>query len=91
MGLTTLNSGHNHEYSGSTSESPDMAKHVHHMNEFTGLDEGHNHRFNQTTEPAIYTENGHYHYYKYRTSDAFIPNTHAHTLDGNTSVYKSSK
>jgi hypothetical protein len=86
IGLTTLDAGHNHIFSGMTSEAPDTAGHIHSMRGTTTIDDGHAHRYDLTTAPGVEYGNGHLHPFEARTGVAYIPVTHRHAIYGNTSV-----
>lgn len=53
----------------------------------TTSNDGHVHNYKIPTSPAIYVQGGHYHYYRGETSLANIPDTHAHSFNGYTSIY----
>jgi len=84
VGRTTLNDGHIHEYSGTTSANPDTPGHIHYMVGQTTFEDGHIHRYSLRTGPSIPVNGGHTHYYYAATS---FEDGHIHYLYGYTNIY----
>lgn len=85
IGVTTLNDGHTHQYSGFTSSSANVPGHIHAMIGTTTVNDRHRHGYNQQTSQSISVMEGHTH--NYQASTSFVDG-HDHNLSGNTSVYK---
>lgn len=83
-GVTTLNNGHMHSYSGVTGAAPDVPGHVHLMMGVTTVNDGHSHNYNLQTSQSMPAMEGHTHDYQAPTSFA---DWHDHSLIGSTSVY----
>ncbi|GMA59941.1 YmaF family protein [Alicyclobacillus fastidiosus] len=83
-GITTLNVGHRHAYSGFTQPAPSGVPHTHLYSTITTLNDGHRHRISGRTGPAIpLPSGGHIHYFSgITTVDGRTP--HTHTYSGTT-------
>ncbi|WP_425331113.1 YmaF family protein [Clostridium aminobutyricum] len=83
-GSTTLVNRHDHAYSGKTSIDKDTTNHSHYIEGITSSSNGHTHHYTVQTSPAYKVLGGHYHFYRCTTDT----DTHAHILQGYTSVYR---
>ncbi|MEL7656180.1 MAG: YmaF family protein [Bacillota bacterium] len=83
-GTTSIDDGHQHQYSGVSSSDPDITGHIHFMEGDTTMNDGHSHHYRIQTGPAIYVPGGHYHYYQ---GETYIADMHAHMMNGYTSMH----
>jgi len=83
-GVTSLDIGHRHSYSGMTNPSPSGVPHTHTYATSTTLNDGHVHDISGTTGPAIPAPGGgHYHYFEGVTSTNGRK-LHSHSYSGRT-------
>jgi hypothetical protein len=84
-GVTSINVGHDHRYTGTTEPAPTGVPHNHRYYTVTFMNDGHKHEIRGTTGPAIPLPNGgHFHHFEGVTS-VNGAHPHSHRYSGKTS------
>ena len=84
IGTTSVVDDHQHQFSGVTSNDPDVIGHIHSIESDTSMNNGHTHHYRIKTGAAIYVAGGHYHYYQGETD---VADVHVHLINGFSSMH----